>query len=288
MCGARLATGWTSSSVIQREVNRWYEGHAELWRDIYQQVSVSSRIRQHRLSLALAYVDSLRLPAGARVLDLGSGAGLATTALARRGQAVVAVDPAWAMVRLAREQADTAGLGRSVRLARGDAHALGFGTTSFDLVLALGVIAWLHTPALALREIARVLRPGGHAIVTVGNQVGLTDLLDPALNPLLRPARHTVRRLLESTRMRPRKQGVLLVKHRPSQFDRLLVESGFQKLRGETFGFGPFTFMEHHVLSDRVALAINAKLQHLAELGTPGLRASGAEYIVLARRRFRE
>ncbi len=49
----------------------------------------------------------------------------------------------------------------------GDAHALPLATASFDTVVASQVFEHLHTPRLALSEVARVLRPGGHLLLAV-------------------------------------------------------------------------------------------------------------------------
>ncbi len=51
--------------------------------------------------------------------------------------------------------------------AQGDAHALPFATASFDTVVASQVFEHLHTPARALGEVARVLRPGGRLVLAV-------------------------------------------------------------------------------------------------------------------------
>jgi SAM-dependent methyltransferase len=50
---------------------------------------------------------------------------------------------------------------------RGDAHALPLAGSSFDTVVASQVFEHLHTPAQALAEVARVLRPGGHLLLAM-------------------------------------------------------------------------------------------------------------------------
>ena len=49
----------------------------------------------------------------------------------------------------------------------GDAHALPFAAASFDTVVASQVFEHLHTPGLALSEVARVLQPGGHLLLAM-------------------------------------------------------------------------------------------------------------------------
>jgi SAM-dependent methyltransferase len=282
--GARLASGRPEPALIQRRVTAWYEGHAQDWRAIYRRTSVSSRVRQERLARALRWVDGLPLPAGGRALDVGSGAGIAALALAGRGLAVTAVDPAWAMLRLTRRQEATAGPGRRLGLVRGDGHALGLAAGCADLVLALGVIPYLHTPGRALDELRRVLAPGGWLIVSAHNPLGLTDLVDPRLTPLLRAPRRAARRLLEAAGLAGRDTGVRYFAPGLGAFDRLLAGHGLAVVRGESFGFGPFTLLGRQVLPRRWAVALHDRLQALAARGAPGLARAGIEYLVLARK----
>lgn len=95
------------------------------------------------------------------VLDIGSGTGSNLRMLRDLGFAgVVGLDNNEEAVRFCAEM----GLGE-VRL--GDICALPFANSSFDLILATDVIEHVEDERLALREIARVLRPGGKVLITV-------------------------------------------------------------------------------------------------------------------------
>lgn len=112
----------------------------------------------------LERLDYVRVaPAG--VLDAGAGAGRDAQALARRypKAAVVALDHSGAMLRCA-----TASRGLVDRLRRrgplavcADVARLPLAPASMDLVWSNLVLHWMPEPAPALREFARVLRPGG-------------------------------------------------------------------------------------------------------------------------------
>ncbi len=103
--------------------------------------------------------------AGARILDVGCGPGFWTRELARRGYDVAAVDLTETAVRIAQRSLALFGLRADVR--QGDAENLPFADSSFDGVVSHGVIH--HTPdtARCVAEMARVLRPGGLAVVSV-------------------------------------------------------------------------------------------------------------------------
>jgi ubiquinone/menaquinone biosynthesis C-methylase UbiE len=109
------------------------------------------------------------LPAGARVLDVATGAGAALFEAARRaGPAgtAVGVDLAEPMVTEARRRGRQAGVGNAA-LAVMDAEALGFRTGAFDAVLCASALYLLPHPVEALRGFGRVLRPGGTLGVAV-------------------------------------------------------------------------------------------------------------------------
>lgn len=102
---------------------------------------------------------------GLRGLDVGCGEGHNTRLLAERGAEMVALDVAPTFVRAGAEveRREPAG----IDYAFGDAHELPFGEASFDFVSAFMSLMDVADPEHALREIARVLRPGGFAQCSV-------------------------------------------------------------------------------------------------------------------------
>jgi len=104
-------------------------------------------------------LDKYFLDEGATVLDLGCGAGRTTKPLAERGFDVVGVDKSEEMVAAARE------IHTELDFRVGDATALSFPDESFDYVLfsnnGIDCIYPESKRTQALREVRRVLRPGG-------------------------------------------------------------------------------------------------------------------------------
>ena len=105
---------------------------------------------------------------GKRVLELASGAGdvsLAVAPLVSPGEVVVS-DVAIEMVAIAARRVDARGLANVSSRAFG-AEAIDSDDATFDIVLCREGLMFAADPALAVREITRVLRPGGRAAVAV-------------------------------------------------------------------------------------------------------------------------
>lgn len=122
--------------------------------------------------LTVAY-DRLGVRAGDRVLDLGCGFGRHAYEAARRGAVVVALDAGAQEVAGVRDtfgaMVDAGELASTVAAAavQGDACQLPFPDATFDRVIASEVLEHIHNDLAAMRELARVLRPGGTMAVTV-------------------------------------------------------------------------------------------------------------------------
>jgi ubiquinone/menaquinone biosynthesis C-methylase UbiE len=270
---------------IQQQVDARFDTNTDFWKEVYAGNDVYSVIHQHRQALTLALVDQLDLEAGSAALEVGCGAGLMTVALAQRGFQIDATDSAPAMVEATRESVDAANLSSRVTVTSTDAHSLSFDDEAFALVVALGVIPWLHSSMKALSEMARVLERGGYLIVNADNRWRLNYLLDPFFSPVLSPARKAAKWVLRRVGLwRGTPNASVVNMHTRKEFDRLISSLGLERASGTMFGFGPFTFAGRKVLPDRAGVSLHRKLQHMCDRGFPGLRSAGSQYLVLARK----
>jgi SAM-dependent methyltransferase len=101
------------------------------------------------------------LPAGASVLDIPCGGGVAFRGLRpERELRYVAADLSPVMLRRAGAEAERRGI-RWIELAEADVEALPFEDRSFDVVVTYTGLHCFPDPPAAIAEMARVLRPGG-------------------------------------------------------------------------------------------------------------------------------
>ena len=167
------------------------------------------------LFLALAPPDE-----GALALDLGCGTGVLLDTLASRYRHIVGLDLSAEML----EGYDGSRLppGRRVRLVRGDMTTLPFATAGFDVVVCRSALHHMDDEVGVLKEMARVLKPGGSLV-----------LGEPANDNLLtRAARAFVRR-------RPSYGKIHTIDraYTKAQLRALLAAAGLRVRRERRFGF---------------------------------------------------
>jgi 2-polyprenyl-3-methyl-5-hydroxy-6-metoxy-1,4-benzoquinol methylase len=258
----------------------YFQVTATAWRDIYAKTDLYSQLYQQRRSIVLGMVDELALPPEARVLEVGCGPGLTTVALAQRGFTVLAVDTAPNLIAMTLALADNSGVGHRISTALCDVGSLAARHEAFDLVVMVGVTEWLDSLQEPMAEIARVMKPGSHLIVTGDNSWALHCVLDPVLNPMLAPLKRGFRTLLQRWRMRE----PVPVCHLRSI--RKLVASfeaaGLRRIRTRTFGFGPFSILKRKPLPDQLGSKVHRALQSLADRGWPILASMGHVSVALA------
>jgi len=98
---------------------------------------------------------------GSWVLDAATGTGLVARELARKNLRVVGLDQSPSMIRRGFAAVRAAGLEDRVRFTLGQAQALPFADETFDALTFTYLLRYVDDPAATVRELARVIRPGG-------------------------------------------------------------------------------------------------------------------------------
>lgn len=133
----------------------------------------------------------LELDPGQRVLDLAAGTGVSTAELLRSGADAVGCDFSLGMLRAGRSTRGRDG----VPFVAGDAMHLPFADASFDAAtIAFGLRNILDVP-MALRELARVVRPGGRLVICEFSRPTFAPFRAVYLNYLMRALPWIARRV---------------------------------------------------------------------------------------------
>lgn len=184
----------------------------------------SEKIRQWLRPATDAMIAMAGIREGARVLDVAAGAGDQTLDVAARvGPAgfVLATDLSPAILNFAKENARRAGHDNVETLA-GDAETLEIAGASFDAAICRLGLMFLPDPGRGLREMARVLKPGGMACTMVFSA--------PDKNPCVAILMASA---LEHAGLPPRdpfQPGGLLSLGKPGLIDALFREAGFSRV----------------------------------------------------------
>lgn len=148
--------------LYERRSDRWWADGDRFWR------SLRSVGEFHLGQVERRWGPRLD---GARVADLGCGGGAMALALAERGAAITGIDRSPGSLRAARGEARRRGL--DGRFLRADLLRTPLRSGAFDHVVMSDVLEHLEKPERAIREAARLLRPGGRLYVnTFDRSVG--------------------------------------------------------------------------------------------------------------------
>src|SRR5262245_6464495 len=93
------------ASASQQHVSEYFESTAAYWKTLYSDDRLLPTIYQDRHNTALGWIQDLNLSPSARILEIGCGTGFLTSALARNGFTVDALDSTTAMLQMTRSEA---------------------------------------------------------------------------------------------------------------------------------------------------------------------------------------
>ena len=120
-------------------------------------------------------IEAVELDHDERFLDIAAGTGAVTLEAIGAGARVVAIDFSEGMLAFLSNKLNRHGVD-GVALHQMDGQALEFGDETFDVVGSGFGLVWFPDPAAGLREMHRVLKPGGRAFVTTTGHAGSSDL----------------------------------------------------------------------------------------------------------------
>lgn len=211
----------TPAEVIEGQRQDWNRVAAgwDKWDNYF---SRNMTFINHRL------VADARLRPGMRVLDLGSGTGypalLAGDVVGPEGS-VVGIDLAQSMLAVAARKAKALGM-HHVSFRAGDATALPFEAASFDAVISRFCLMFLPEIPKALKDMARVLKPGGYVAAAVWST--------PEKNPFVRVPMDVIKTIIPLPPPDPEAPGIFRLA-KPGDLTGMLEGAGLPSLSEEEF-----------------------------------------------------
>jgi 2-polyprenyl-3-methyl-5-hydroxy-6-metoxy-1,4-benzoquinol methylase len=120
-------------------------------------------------------VEGVKFTPNQRVLDLGCGRGIQSQLLARLGPNVIGVDPGPKYINNARYELRRSRVRDQVKFFCGDVKSLNLPSESIDYVFSFSVLEHITNLEEVLRELARIVKPGGEVHATVDALSNIED-----------------------------------------------------------------------------------------------------------------
>jgi len=150
----------TLHSEVSRVDLEWDDGHV-FPSKVYPDVAFLLQ-RMNEVTVGKVEVNGREL-----VLDIGCGRAIDAVELAKKGGRCLGLEPSRKMINHAREYINNNGM--EVSLLQGAGEYLPFKNKSFDKVVCKGALDHFLDPTKAIKEMARVLKPEGKAIIAIAN-----------------------------------------------------------------------------------------------------------------------
>ena len=207
-----------AQEFFRKEVDNYKSEHYESGYRTFMSVRQEAFLRD---------IDALSTQPGTG-LDAGCGPGLLSRELSDRGFNMYCLDTSEAMLNLAgslysKEETPP-------EFTQGSIESIPFDQDHFNLVVSAGVIEYLKTDDIAIKEFNRVLKKDGILVLSVTNSLSPIGILEGIIeavkrNTLLRESCNKLLVAMGRTPVRAREFEVR--KHRPSNFDLAIKRNGF-------------------------------------------------------------
>jgi ubiquinone/menaquinone biosynthesis C-methylase UbiE len=214
------------------------------------------------------------------VADIGCGTAPIARSVTAMGSEYVGLDFSADMVEAAARNIPDLLQGGRARLLIGDIGGTGLPDKSCDAAVAMGVLEYLTVPAIdtALREVFRILRPGGVAILTIPKR----RHWETVLLGLLRPIRRAVRKPISSDKLKLNvDEEFRRLYLTPAELDAACERAGLPKVDARHYNLQPLC-RPATVLAPRLTYLVNRPFESLAQV--PGCSFLATGYIGMYRR----
>lgn len=187
-----------------------------------------------------ALVRALHLRGPSQVLDVATGTADVAIAICKKylDASVTGLDPSARMLEVGREKAAAMGLGGRITLVQGDAQALPFEHHQFDAACISFGIRNVPDRLLALREMARVTRPGCRVVVLELGEPADSGMLGAAARMHVHHIIPFMGALISGQREYRYLQRSIAAFPRPHEFMAMMADAGLIDLTYQRMAFG--------------------------------------------------
>jgi SAM-dependent methyltransferase len=257
------------------DIREFFNRTTDYWDTLYEGRALIHRQMNDRKTTVLSEVQRLSRGHQLKILDLGCGTGILTQSLLEKGHYVAGLDCSENMLaRLRQSVGGTFGKRFLGAIQAGVSHTP-FQDGQFDLILCVGVIQYQHGENGVLKEISRLLKTGGHCILTLPNLLTVGHLTDPVYG--LRFIQRLYRRLLFRTEPCAGTTGAFRIvgsldgaepynkKYLKWEILPAIKKHGLELRKEIGYGFGPATFVGRALLPDKLSSRISDAITSMSK-----------------------
>lgn len=257
----------------QDTVKEYFSTRSEYWNNLYNPSGSEDLFTRFELSKRKDIVFSLisEIPADhlSSALDLGCGAGHYLAQLAMMNLDCTGVDISDEMLDLTRDKLVSQST-PGVKLVQSNCNNIPIQDQSFDLILCVGLLEYLDNEDDTLREIKRLLTPGGFAIVTFPNLIKLRNLLNPYYYLVRLWTYFFERQHAPSGPENPSEENATyqygkstVTRYRLGQVRKLLKRSSFKIIAEQPCCYGPFALWKESRCSTETSAKTSDFLENI-------------------------
>jgi ubiquinone/menaquinone biosynthesis C-methylase UbiE len=245
-------------------------------------------ILQYRHNYILKRIAELNLPENVKILDIGCGPGQMIADLMQKRYELWGIDISEQMIDIAKRKCAINKPDSAVHFAVGNIEGLEFEDNFFDVIICSGVVEYLKDDSRWIKELLRVLKPGGVLLINITNKYAIGNWTIGAFNILknvklifngLNFIKESIFRKgrLHYFPFQPRQ-------HSPIGFDHFLREAGFSKIAHNYFGFSLLPYPLDTIVSF-ITLPIRKRMERFSQFN---MILFGMGYLVTAKLRNRK
>jgi ubiquinone/menaquinone biosynthesis C-methylase UbiE len=249
-----------------KEINEFFNTDYKWWENVYAasfpqgffSFEMTSR-KKITLEILNKFVKG---KASVAILECGCGPGGILSEFDSSGSFLAGVDINFNSLAKTRQDCDAMS-----NLLQADIEQLPFKNNCFDMAYCVGVLSYLETDSKAIKEIARVIKPGGKIIISVPNICTFNKIFDPYYYLI------GAIRLLWHTSLKPFFYGIdadkkyksgMIRRYRYGQLDQLYRDCGLIKKETLSVSFGPPTLWKKEIFPLRHAIRMSEALVRLS------------------------
>ena len=239
--------------------------NVEYWDNIYDQHDFSGECYRQRLSIVLNWLGELDLSENSMVLDAGCGAGKFASEAAKRGYNVFGMDYSYGMTVKAKSIYNHE-VNQNTAFIQGDIESLPFENSTFNVIICLGVVAYLKSEKQSLHELSRILKPNGILAISIVNKARLANRLDlpvliaNLLKKILNDLSAIWKKAHDST------DTDSLTTYLIPKFSNSLKLAGFTVLEKRTVPWKLVTFFGNEILPNKIARKITLFFEQFSNI----------------------